>query len=328
VREEIRSSPVSFVFGRGLGGSIDETQAPRLFAESLVYGGRDLAHVQEVHLLPYEFLLKHGLLGFAWLAAFIVGVAVLGIRALETAAKYRDPTPVVYAALPLLGIAAALAAATHFQDNPLNAFAVGVLVTRFGVREASRLRLAVTLPAAAVVCAAVGAVAFSGSVPPFYAPGPEVAFGLPLTNKAVVGKVSFGYPAHYHRRSFSTSAYSVTHVHDARVRGVVVASYPLKRNAEVGGSGRVLRSDGVFFELYRVPRHGHPLGATKKLPLILFDFPAIRAFRNTPGIEQGGAFFRVDGGNYQAMLWVGKDASKTALLTIDFIVESISAKQR
>ncbi|HEY2741430.1 MAG TPA: hypothetical protein VGI69_04525 [Gaiellaceae bacterium] len=329
VREEIHSSPVSFVFGRGIGGTVDETQAPRLFAESLVYGGRDLAHVPQVHLLSYEFLLKYGLLGFAWLGALLVGVAILGIRALEAAARDRDPTPVIYAALPLLGIAAALAAATHFQDNPLNAFAVGVLVTRFGGEASSRLRLGVALPAVAVVCAAVGAVAFGGSVAPFYPSGPgvsEVEVGLPLTNKAVVGRVGFAYPAHYHLRRFATSNHAVTGVHGARARGVVVASYPLKRRPEVGASGRVLRPDGVFFELYKAPRHAHPQGAKKKLPLILFDFPQIRAFRNTPGIEQGGAFFRVHGRNYQAMLWVGKDASKISLLTIDFIVESITAR--
>jgi hypothetical protein len=318
---------VSFVFGRGIGGTVDETQAPRLFAESLVYGGRDLAHVPEVHLLSYEFLLKYGLLGFAWLGALLVGVAVLGLRALEAATRYRDPTPVIYAALPLLGIAAALAAATHFQDNPLNAFAVGVLVTRFGGEASSRLRLGVALPAVAVVCAAVGAVAFGGGVGSFYPKGvPEVDTGLPLTNKAVVGHVRFAYPAHYHLRRFATSNHAVTGVHGARVRGVVVASYPLKRRPEVGASGRVLPPDGVFFELYKTPRHAHPLGAKKKLPLILFDFPQIRAFRNTPGVEQGGAFFRVHGRNYQAMLWVGKDASKTSLLTIDFIVESITAR--
>src|SRR5207244_12259056 len=66
-----------------------------------------------------------------------------------------DPTLVVYAALPHLVIAAALAAASHLQDNPLNAFALGVLVTRLGGGPSSRLRLSVALPAAAVIGALV-----------------------------------------------------------------------------------------------------------------------------------------------------------------------------
>src|SRR4029077_4260690 len=137
--------------------------------QSLVYGGRDLAHVQQVHLLPYEFLLKYGLLGFIWIATFVVGVAILGLRALEAAARRRDATLVVYAALPLLGIAAALAAATHLQDNPLNALAVDVLVTRLDPKTSpSRVRRFGVL-ATAVAFAAIGAVAFAGSVGPFYA---------------------------------------------------------------------------------------------------------------------------------------------------------------
>src|SRR4029077_21086564 len=92
VRATIKSSPVSFVFGRGLGGSIDETQAPTIFAESLAYGGRDLSRVQAVHLLPYQFLLKYGMLGLAWLIAFVFGAAILGVYALERASTQRDPT--------------------------------------------------------------------------------------------------------------------------------------------------------------------------------------------------------------------------------------------
>jgi hypothetical protein len=276
--------------------------------------------VQEVHLLPYEFLLKDGLLGFAWLAAFVVGVAILGIRALETATRHRDPTLVVYAALPLLGLTAALAAATHLQDNPLNAFALGVLVVRLEPRMSpSRIRILV-LPAAALICAAVGAVAFSGSVGPF-----DVA---PWKTAAVVGDVRFAHPPEYHRRYFATSSHAVTGVHGARVHGVVVASYPLKRNPEFGGSGQSFRPDGVFFELYQAPRHGPHLGAKKKLPLILSDFPAIAELANTDNIEQGAAFFRVHSRNYQAILWVGKHAPKAELLNVDYIIDSIAARQR
>jgi hypothetical protein len=322
-------SPVSFVFGRGLGASIDETQAPKLFAESLTYGGRDLAHVQEVHLLPYEFLLKYGLLGFAWLAAFVAGVAILAIRAFEAATRNHDPTPVLYAALPLLGVVAALGAATHLQDNPLNALGVGVLVTRFDAgalrwKAPAWLRLGVAVPATAVICAVLGAVAFAES-PGRFVFSSYGAGGQVVPNAAAfVGDVRFLYPRNYHLRSFSSSSYAVTRVHGpARVHGVVVASYPLKRSPEVGGSGEVLRPDGVFFELYQAPRHAPALGLKKNLPLILYDFPGIPPFRNTPAIEQGGAFFRAHGHNYQAILWVGKNVPKPALLTVDNIIVSI-----
>lgn len=129
VRAAVLSSPVSFVFGRGLGGTIDERHAPAAFAKSLVTANRDLAHVQEVHLLPYSFLLKEGILGLAWLAALVLGVAVLMFRGLERAARDRDPTIVVYAALPLIAVAQAFAASSHLQANPLNTLGLGILVT-------------------------------------------------------------------------------------------------------------------------------------------------------------------------------------------------------
>ena len=319
VREAIHSSPVSFLFGRGLGGSIDETKAPRLFAESLVFGGRDLAHVQEVHLLPYEFLLKYGLLGFIWLATFVVGVSILGLRALETAARRRDPTPVVYAALPLLGIAAALAAATHLQDNPLNALAVGVLVTRLEPKASPSRVLRFAVPIVAVLFAAVGAVAFAGNVGPFAFPESAGQW----TSSAVVGHVRVRYPPEYHRRSFVTTNHAVTGVHGVRVHGVVIASYPLRPRPELGGKGERLRSDGLFFELYQLPRRTQHPAPTRPFPLTIYDFPDIEGLRNTPALEQGGVSFNVNGRDYRAILWVGKLASKEERVTIDGIVDSI-----
>jgi hypothetical protein len=321
---EATHTPVSFVFGRGLGGSIDETNAPKLFAESLVYGGRDLAHVQQVHLLPYEFLLKYGLLGFAWLAAFVIGVAILGIRAIESAARHRDPTPVVYAALPVLGIAAALAAATHLQDNPLIAFALGVLATRFGDVPASRLRLGLALPVASVVAAAVGAVAFSGKVG--YFSGSSIA-GVP-NDAAFVGDLRVDFPRPYHRRYFATTSHAITGTHNVRVHGVVVASYPLRRRPEIGARGQRLRSDGLFFELYQVPRGRHQPPAAKKPPLTIFDFPAIPGLKSPPTTEQGEVLFSANGRNYRAILWIGKFAPKDTLLAIDDIVASIRINPR
>lgn len=136
VLKEVKRTPLSVVFGRGFGGTIDERNGPPLFTIGLEHGGRDLAHVQQVHLLEYNFLLKLGLVGAAWLVAFVLALAVLVLQGLEWAARRRDPTPAIYAALPLLGLAVAFAAATRLQVNPLNAFALGVLVTYLGARPA------------------------------------------------------------------------------------------------------------------------------------------------------------------------------------------------
>jgi hypothetical protein len=319
VRAEIHRSPVSFVFGRGLGGSINETKAPSLFADSLVYGGRDLAHVQEVHLLPYEFLLKNGVLGFAWLVALVVGVAILGIRALEKASRERDPSPVLYAALPLLGIAAALAAATHLQDNPLNAFAVGVLVTRFPDRPSSRLHLGRTVAAAAVVGLAVGVIAFAGHVPRFVFS--EFAGEPGGANAALVGGLRFNYPLSFKGRYFSTTNHAITATHHVRVHGVVVANYRLKRNPELHGSGVRFPADGVFFELYEAPRRKDHVAPVRGFPLTIFDLPDI------PGLpaarEQGATSFSANGRSYRVILWVGPQAPKAAQLAAEQIVTTI-----
>lgn len=136
VRAEVRSSPVSLVLGRGFGATIDETKAPLGFRNSLLGAGRDLAHVPQVHLLPYDFLLEYGLLGLIWLAAFTVGLVWIVLRGLEGAVRERDPSLAIYAALPLLVLAGAIAAASHLQANPLGALALGVLVTLVGKTRA------------------------------------------------------------------------------------------------------------------------------------------------------------------------------------------------
>jgi hypothetical protein len=132
VRARVRHSPVSLVFGRGFGSTVDLRGGPRVYTQTLVTSGRDLAHVPEVHLLAYSFLLKEGLLGVLWLLAFAVGVVVLGVRALERSARTRDPSLVVYAALAMLGLVAALAAASHLPANPLDGLSIGLLVTCLG----------------------------------------------------------------------------------------------------------------------------------------------------------------------------------------------------
>jgi hypothetical protein len=167
VRATVGQSPLSRVFGRGLGGTVDETNAPPAFRATLVYGGRDLAHVQEVHLLGYSFLLKEGLLGVAWLAAFIAALAILLLRGLDRAARERDPSIVLFAALPLLGIAQAFAASSRVAADPLNGLALGVLVGYLGVqpvavRRAVRTHRRQLLAAALCTLAGIAAVVAVG----------------------------------------------------------------------------------------------------------------------------------------------------------------------
>lgn len=167
VRAAVDQSPFSFALGRGLGGTVDETGAPIGFRETLVYGGRDPAHVQEVHLLPYAFLLKAGFLGLAWLAAFVVGLVILVFRGLERAARGRDPSLVLYAALPLLGVAQAFAASSRVQADPLNGLALGILVAYLrphplAVRSVVRTHRKQVLAAAACTLAGCAAIIYVG----------------------------------------------------------------------------------------------------------------------------------------------------------------------
>jgi hypothetical protein len=320
IRDEAKSSKLSLLLGRGLGATIDETGAPVVFQQSLLSGGRDLAHVQEVHLLAYGFLLKNGLLGFAWLGAFVLALGLLFVRVLETASTQRDPTLVVYSALPIIGLTVGLAAATHLQVNPLNGFAIGVIATcvareraaATGRKRARALRVGIVLPAAAVICLVGGAVFFTR---PFVVVG---AAGGP-TKSARVDDVRFDYPLDYHVRSFSTSDPAITGVRGTRVHGVVVASYPLKPHPEVSGldarvgaSGAALRPDGVLFELYRAPRQqpGH-VPRPVALPLTVPDF------------DNGLLFFRANGHNYWAIVWVGKNVTAADRSAINSLIVSV-----
>jgi hypothetical protein len=150
VRAEVRGSPVSLLLGRGFGATIDERSAPKFFRSSLIAAGRDLSHVPQVHLLPYQFLLEYGFLGLVWLAAFAVALVWAALSGLERAVRDRDPAFVIYAALPLIVLAGAIAAASHLQDNPLGALALGVLATFVGAAPALRRKRHDTPEATAV----------------------------------------------------------------------------------------------------------------------------------------------------------------------------------
>jgi lysophospholipase L1-like esterase len=179
VRAAVDSSRLSQLFGRGLGGTVDERKAPTAFRQTLLFGGRNLSHVQEVHLLGYSFLLKAGLLGVLWLAAFLASLAVLVFRGLERAARDRDPTLVLYVALPLFGVVQAFAASSRVQADPLNGLAIGILVTSLGARSPvarrvwTRAQLRPALAAGLCTLAGCVAVAYVGIHRPQVVAAPE-----------------------------------------------------------------------------------------------------------------------------------------------------------
>lgn len=315
VRATVTGHASSFVLGRGFGATIDETKAPVVFQQSLLSGGRDLAHVQEVHLLAYSFLLKNGLLGFAWLGAFVLALAALAAGGLEVAARQREPALVVYSALPVLGLAVGLAAATHLQVNPLIAFSLGILVTRLGRRPSPIVRqLRYALPAAAVVCVVGGAVFFTRPfVLPTIASPPPPLPTIPLPRSTSVGDLRFDYPRHFYKRHFSTTDPAVTDAHGIRVRGIVVASYPLKPNPELNASGARFPDNGAFFELFRAPasQPGH-IAQRVTFPLSL-AYPFVN----------GLLFFKVNGHSYWAIAYLGKNASITKRAALTELVASL-----
>jgi hypothetical protein len=137
VRKAISKSTLSLALGRGFGSTIDEQYAPPSWKRTLRAGGRDLAAVQEIHPLPYLFLLKAGIVGLVWLFAFILGLAYVAVRGLERAARGRDPSFVIYAVLPMVSLVQAFAGATRLMANPLNALTIGILVSALAVPAAA-----------------------------------------------------------------------------------------------------------------------------------------------------------------------------------------------
>jgi hypothetical protein len=181
VRATVAHSPLSRAFGQGLGGTVDERNAPQAYRATLLYGGRDLAHVQEVHLLGYSLLLKAGFLGVAWLAAFLAALAILVFRALERAARDREPALVLYAALPLLGVIQAFAAASRMQADPLNGLALGVLAACLGVVQPVAVRQTVRAHSrqllAAALCTLAGCAAVVYMGPHLYSASSSLSQG-------------------------------------------------------------------------------------------------------------------------------------------------------
>jgi hypothetical protein len=129
VREAVSSSPSSLVVGKGLGATVDLSNAPPVYAKTLELAGRDVAAVDDVHLLHYELLLKRGLFGIVWLAAFVVLLIRLVAIAADRVFGWREPDLVFFTLMPVLGTVSSFAAASHLFANPLIALALGILVT-------------------------------------------------------------------------------------------------------------------------------------------------------------------------------------------------------
>ena len=143
------------------------------------------------------------------------------------------------------------------------------------------------------------------------------------SRSATVAEVRFDVPRRFGRRYFSSCRYMVTGVRGTCVRGVVVASYPLRPDPEIAAAGASFRSAGVALELYRVPWQGPDVIApTIQPPMSLADFHSVsRGIR--PSTEQRELFFSVKGANYWAIAWVGSRAAKSDRDALASVVASI-----
>ena len=132
VRGDLKESPVRIAVGAGLGATVDLSSSPDVQTLQAVRG--DASEVDDVHLLPYDVLRRHGLAGLAWLgclAALCLWLAA-GVR------RTRDPIDVLLFLVVAVGAADALPAASHLFANPLAGFALGALVLRLSLGRSDR----------------------------------------------------------------------------------------------------------------------------------------------------------------------------------------------
>ena len=142
---------------------------------------------------------------------------------------------------------------------------------------------------------------------------------------ATVGSVRLAYPGRFDSHDFSSCSYAVTGVRKACVRGVVVASYHLLSDPEIGGNGASFPANGVALELYRAPRQPDVIARSARLPFSLADFHSVGRGMN-PSTEQRELFFRVDGANYWATAWVGKHSSRPDRLALASLISTIRTR--
>jgi hypothetical protein len=100
--------------------------------------------------------------------------------------------------------------------------------------------------------------------------------GSTPSRSVTVAAVRFVFPRRFDRRHFSSCRYLVTRVRGTCVRGVIVASYPLRPNPEGGAAGASFRHGGVLLELYRAPWQGpNVIAPAIQPPVSLADFRAV-----------------------------------------------------
>ena len=147
--------------------------------------------------------------------------------------------------------------------------------------------------------------------------------GSTRSRPATVAAVRFALPRRFDRRYFSSCRYMVTGVHGTCIRGVVVASYPLRPDPEIAAAGASFRSRGVALELYRAPSQGpNVIASTVRTPLSLSDFHFVGKGPH-PSTEQQELFFRAKGANYWAIAWVGNRAARSDRHALASVVASM-----
>jgi hypothetical protein len=128
VRRKVDDSAVRLAAGAGLGATVDLSRSPD--AATLKAARGDAEAVNDVHLLPYDLLRRHGLLGVLWLGGFLALCLFLVARARRT----DEPWDVLLLLFLVVGTTDALPAASHLFANPLVGFSAGALVGLIGAR--------------------------------------------------------------------------------------------------------------------------------------------------------------------------------------------------
>jgi hypothetical protein len=205
-------------------------------------------------------------------------------------------------------------------------------------RRARQRRLLLAVLAVLLAGAAAG-VAFAMHSP--NGSGGPPSQGLPSGSSTTgfssghVADLQFTYPRRFHLRRFATCSSAITGDRNGGCeRGVVIASYPLEPQPEIGGSGAHFSARGVALELYRPPAdNGVANVRLGDRRLSLWQFTAAGEGLGLPGRkpqapEQWGAWFRVNGASYWAIAWVGDNAKRVDRTTLAALITSVHALGR
>jgi hypothetical protein len=128
VLQQNASDPVSFLFGFGPSATVDLSRSPDV--PTLLWSGRDVFRVDDVHFISSWFILKFGVIGLFLLIALFVWLLreLFGIVGRDE--KIDSFVGSIWI-LALSGIAFGSPAATYIFTYPLVAISIGVLI-RFG----------------------------------------------------------------------------------------------------------------------------------------------------------------------------------------------------